>query len=76
MDVRGRLGKGIVVRHEPFIRTGVALVTIGCVAGIAITVLYGNNGVAETVQEAIAELTIVLVTLTGVVLHTIGRALK
>ena len=60
---------------KPLLSNGIMLMILSVILGWIATASYGYNFVAQTVPEALTDLTVVIMFLTGLVLSTIGRAL-
>ena len=63
------------MKREPFITTGIVLVSLSVAMAMFQTKWYGGNLVPQSTPEALADMICVMVMLTGSVLATIGRAL-
>jgi hypothetical protein len=63
------------MNRNVFLWNGAVLMVIGMVMASTSTKAFGNHFIPETTPEALADLIGMIVTLTGFVLYTVGRAL-
>jgi hypothetical protein len=64
------------MKAKPFIINGTVMMLFSLMTLVTTSNAYGNNFVAETPKEAIADLTSMIGVLAGYILVTIGTALR
>ena len=64
------------MKSKPFKQVGFALFVGSCIGSVLANQNYGWNAFAQSAEEAINDISHLLVALTGVVLMTIGLAIS